>query len=124
MIESHVTSLEISKKLKESGWTKETEFWWGIKIIGKANQHPALYSNEIAQIYINNKVGEFYPAAFATEILEELPNRMAGVGVLKIYKFPNEYEITYASIYPQKDKTLLDALAAMWLYLKQEELLK
>jgi len=25
----HCVSLEIAKQLKESGWKKETKFWWG-----------------------------------------------------------------------------------------------
>lgn len=28
MIEKHCVSFDLAKQLKESGWDKETKFWW------------------------------------------------------------------------------------------------
>ena len=60
-----------------------------------------------------------YPAPSTDELLDILPDRLKEIGVLKIYKFPNEYEVTYASIYAQTNKLLCEALGLMCKYLLQ-----
>ncbi|MFA5388885.1 MAG: hypothetical protein WC312_03925 [Candidatus Omnitrophota bacterium] len=135
-MEKHCTSLEISKQLKETGWKKETEFWWIEDKSG--NNKILLYSYKQ---YINldaygcrDAQNNCYPAPLATEILEELPSfiQQAYKYNLTIEKLGDEYSGFYqysdrdcdyllAGMDGAKfDKSLPNALAKMWLYLKKE----
>ena len=80
MIEQHVTSLGVSKELREAGWKKKTEFW-RVDMADKREKgnswykpHWMLIDKECAGARLTNTDGkdEQYPAPLATEILEEL----------------------------------------------------
>ena len=105
-------SLELAKELWELGLKIETEKWW------------IIYDKEWECVYIESKeeladTNNYYPAYSADELVAILPARMAGVGLLKIYKLEDEYDVTYASIYPQTHSILCEALGLMCKFLLQ-----
>jgi len=124
-MEKHCVSLEIAKELKEARWTKETEFWW---LLGgyegdSGNKYWVVNKKYLAvmtkkQVKLNEGLGyKCYPAPLATEILEELPD-------LRISKGDNTYlVIDDEGSSLEVDKSLPNALAKMWLYLKKKGLL-
>ncbi len=128
-MENHYVSLEIAKELNEGGWKKKTEFGWIIfynnSSTAPLKEFEGLYPSEKLEelkekSYIS--IIEIYPAPLATEILEELPARLEGIGFLKIYKFAtNLFAVSYANIHEQEDKSLPNALAKMWLYLRKKK---
>lgn len=150
MIEQHVTSLELSKKLHKAGLDIETVF----KYCGGHNwyendsneptfqfcKNDALLDEDM---YCNTAdlVCEFFmPAPLATELLEVLPHHIyiKEHGDLDIMKMP---DVTFLVGYMdcvneakwierkedelglQFEGKLPNALALMWLYLKEHELL-
>ena len=133
---NHVTSLEISKQLKEADWKKETEFVWGLSQINDEDKNPKweIFVNEEESFDLGLR--SFYPAPLATEILEELPDliRVKKLHyIFTLYKRNKYLDIIYQGIgedsgsVPNKtitDKSLLNALAKMWIYLKKEGLIK
>lgn len=131
----HVTSLEMSKKLVEAGWKKDTEFWW--VDMGdyrqKGNEWYKPRWTLVDSVCVsarryntkNNKIpDEQYPAPLATEILEELHNidieifsRVDFVGCLYYYNSGNNKSDEFV------DKSLPNALAQMYCYLKKEKII-
>ena len=147
-IKNHVVSLELAKKLKEAGWKKPT-FYWVVKY-KNGNSEPILAIDALIKLKkIVEDDYEVYPAPLATEILEELPcnnvlhpeftpERLSNDGYiiipskrkmvsLHIYKTADSsYGVEYCNEIGDKHGTttggtLPDALAQMWLYLKQEK---
>ena len=132
-MEKHVTSLEWSRKLKEAGWKKGTEFWW--IITSTTNWHVSYGKPDKTWQKMNQ--GNFYPAPLATELLEELPN--------SLYTLDSRYHfyLSWESVNDKKQynceltphepvcertlslaktvygETLPNALAAMWCYLNK-----
>ena len=106
------TSLPLAKELWELGLKIETEKWWVSCDEFNRNWNIS-----------NSKVGwkEPIPAPQTDELLAVLPARMAGVGLLKIYKLEDEYDVTYASIYSQTHSILCEALGLMCKYLLTHE---
>ena len=94
----HVTSLEISKQLKEAGWTKNTEFWWCQGEKETILCHTS-YIICITGWYVDrNCEGEENPireklhsAPLATELLEELPAKISDKTWLAYFKSENGY---------------------------------
>ena len=126
----HCVSLELAKELKEAGWKKETEFyhdWKNDRIISKIKDIDIGWYKDC------------YSAPLATEILEELPkfideDEEYNLHIEKVVNndFIIRYEdgnaMTYSGRNGEEDyyscgKSLSDALAKMWLYLKKENLL-
>jgi hypothetical protein len=123
-MENHVTSLEMSKRLVEVGFKKDTEYLW---IVHKEVDKPE-YSNCILSIHRDKIIDypkdfwNFYPAPLATEILEELPS---GIKIIKCKK-----NLLYlVSMKEEKgikgfqDKSLPNALALMYCYLTKEKII-
>jgi len=126
-MDKHCVSLEIAKQLKESGWKKETEFWY----CEGSNYHENTKSwtayidifsrKELSKNYVDFKV--LYPAPLATEILEELPREVS------IKQYPENDSVRY-QVGHNVDKmalqtfsysnNLCDALGEIWLYLRKE----
>ncbi|MCK9433044.1 MAG: hypothetical protein M0R00_08810 [Candidatus Omnitrophica bacterium] len=147
-MDKYCVSLELAKQLKEAGWKKETEFWWG-KL--KTNMCNTIYAYEILHLnedgnfvpldYINisdnivsKKDCKFYPAPLATEILELLPNIINPIDdncrghYLSISPSVSikGWQVCYGG-YRAKvfiDKSLPNVLAKTWIYLKKEGLIK
>lgn len=127
----YCVSLELAKQLKESGWAKETEFWYAIH---KKIAEP-YYSNCSHLVYGES---ELYPASdwnsfnapLVTELLEELPDIIStkdNCWGLEIRKIKDNFRVEYYDFrimeYSQKmieSSSLPDALAEMWIWLKKE----
>ncbi len=135
----YVTSLELSKKLFEVGFKKETGYYW---VEHKEIDKPA-YSNCIVLgstkdlINYPREFWNIYTAPLTDELLEELPsciNQNKIVYKLEIYKFIYDFNVGYFEKFSldnwKKGKvkifhhllnnSLPNALAHMWLYLKKE----
>ena len=125
-MEKYCVSLEIAKKLKEAGWKKETEFWW----------HETMKVELVDKVWykgVKEDVGgRFFPAPITDEILEELPYEIKiqdRFYWLCIEKEPDHYIVFYKDENKdisefREDKSLPNALAKMWLYLKSNNLLE
>ena len=141
-MKNHVTSLEWSKKLKEAGWKKETEFWWvpvyyyNFDVKNRNRKDFEIVPNDFQ--YSDEVVGRGKPeidkskkssyskwqqrlsAPLATELLEELPDIRISNKKEVLYIEDRENNLWYLR-YTKKD-TLPNALAAMWCYLKERGL--
>lgn len=92
---SHVTSLELSRKLHEAGLTKESEFYW----YKEDEEHPWV----LQYCWDDGGHDEQYPVLLASEVLELLPesiNTEPCVGWLYVEKQkpPNTWSICYKQI--------------------------
>ena len=142
----HITSLEMSQKLKEAGWIKDTPFWW---VHNKPRDEDKLCYGLTQCFKDHPESWEYYPAPLATELLEELPAKISDKTWLAYFKSENGYggiceKVGYyewerlldGSVIHKKiiefsacckdpiDKiqyfSLPDALAKLWIYLKKE----
>lgn len=129
-MEKYCVSLEIAKKLKDAGWKKETEFWWEHHF--KEIDNGQGVTELISKIELNSRsyVGEFYPAPISGEILEELPATITKDGfsaILEIRIHNNTKDVCYYHphlFFAETDKSLPNALAKMFIYLKSNNLLE
>lgn len=133
MIEKHVTSLDISKRLKELGVEKKSLFYW----IQEGENF------ELGQFTFGIPTGKIvYPAYLSTELLEWLPkilsdqNKEYNLSILYNNDY-NIYDICYTSIHydieylfhnnassiTEVDKLLQNALAKMLIYLVENGLI-
>jgi hypothetical protein len=125
-MKNHTVSLRLAEFLKEAKWKKGTEFWW------RQLKDPDANNDWELGCYVNEDEYKVLSAPLATEILEELPRI--------IHKYDNNFFIrcsrhkemwcVYYYYYGQGsyeelldnyrvyDKSLPDALAKFWLYLK------
>lgn len=97
MIENHVVNLELSKRLKELGLNKPSLFYW---IYDEKNEKWDLWFTDDSPD--ENNQYNYIAAYVATELLNELPE----------------------NLYINQEENKCDALAKMWIYLKENELLK
>lgn len=129
-MKNHVTTLEISKRLKEKGYPQSSELCWTQK-------------NKVIETLAAHRFGEFKCSApLATELLEQLPaylekektdEKDSELWMLTMAKFNGSggrtpYYVTYelhgGHLYiHQHSDSLPDALAEMWIYLKENNLL-
>ena len=126
-MENHVCSLEWAKKLKEAGWEKKCQIKHGKNHLGEWSVNFVAY---------NAMYTEIIPAPLATELLEELPFIIEAEKVayeLIISKLMRAYyvdyysELTEDSIRLEKgwhSKSLPDALAECYCFLKKNNLIK
>lgn len=142
-----VTSLELSKQLKEAGFPQhKSHFVWGVWGVNKFNydieipkekQEPELFTNDDQ---FGEGVARIADAPLAEEILERLP--ISVVSNLEDGK-EHEYDITFQRLHTNQwivaldcfmdygagvlhtetDESFCAALAKMWLYLKENNLL-
>jgi hypothetical protein len=125
-MQSHTTSLEVSKELKEAGWKKETKCSW-------TDAYRVDGNFDLVNISFLKCSGKnVYPALLSDEILEELPQGVYKESSYYLVIHPTltgwtvEYRyriFTDEVLCCLEDKSLPDALAKMWLYLKKENLL-
>ena len=123
-------SLKLAKQLNEAGFTQDTEFEW----------YTSAYEEEDA--WVTNDPGEYATfgddliasAPFSEEILDLLPWKLDfGDGIpkfLDITKVEDGFEVGYISHKSHgfvdgftSGKSLSEALAKMWLYLKKKGLI-
>ena len=146
-----VTSLEVSKQLKETGYPQESLFYWvvGNKFMKNPNEW---YLNE--RVYNGTPSGfeNYISAPTSSELMEMLPyvsleqfllnkypwriidkeekDRFLGLDILVKTGYnaslPKEkiYVCSYLDWAITEDKNLCDCLAKMWLYLKSNNLIK
>jgi len=131
-MDKHCVSLEISKDLKEAGWKEPTIYQWsdnyyGVLTFGKpAENFKGEYRIVDTPVMLDDTE---YPAPLATEILEELPKTILKDNcraVLEIRLHENTNDVCYYhphTFTAETDKSLPNALALMWLYLKKNNLL-
>jgi len=113
---NHVTSLELSKQLKEVGWKKETEFWYLPCFNGELEEWHLVPKKEICGC---GGCKRAVPAPISDELLEELPKFVA---ITKLND--NSYSVILLGTDIDFRSNLPNALAKMWLYLKKEGLIK
>ena len=136
-----VTSLEASKKLKELGVKQESIFSWiqtyDSTLAPILNHSIARTPDVRGDLYLVDKSpnGRNYSAFTASELAELLPNDLETKEVhhhLVIISCKNneDYEVDYRNIYNQsmipptiKGRTLVEALAACLIYLKENKLI-
>jgi hypothetical protein len=121
---SQVTSLELSKLLKELGVSQKSLFYW-IK-----EEEPYIWYNCQNFNYPMNTVKWFYSAFTASELLEMLPDYIDMAGNLKIKKHDVRGEgITYFveygyGYYEHQDKNLSNALAKTLIHLIEQKIIE
>ncbi len=101
---NHVTSLKLSKKLKEAGVEQISEFEW---VKHSLNKKPVLFTKPVGDEIIavlSGKVEYRYSAFLTDELLEKLPPIFYGQGVLNINRVNagDEWEIAYYDFYRRK----------------------
>ena len=112
----------MAKELKEARWKKETEFWWIEYHCGDMKEHWELREKPLIKCRLIS-------APLATEILEELPDKLGNLEELTIHKLPkgawrvNYWDNEKLKVIQKFDKSLPNALAKMWLYLRKEKLI-
>jgi len=129
MIEKYVVSLDLAKKLKEAGWEKKTEFIWARGFV------------DLSAFKFKYEGEEVLPAPLAEEILEELPKKIIDDKTyrLRIEKYDDHYAVGYCYDYLFSyqqgknaivesvlrwlklitDSNISNALARLWLWLKE-----
>lgn len=117
-MEKLVVSLEVAKKLKETGWKNRTHFYFTDGV---------LYSDHLGVV----SKPDFVPSAslvFAPtpqELADELPTQF-DTGLLHLtHAAPNRWHAWYGSdshwaSYFARGETLADALALLWIEVKSE----
>lgn len=129
MNQSHVTSLELSKKLKEAGVEQRSEFYW----YDVTNEDIDEENWEVISKYeLGGMEGFAYSAFLASELAEMLPKHCPKHGTpMQICRsFSDGWFVGYGNhmdgtgCHVEDGKTLSDALGEMVLYLKQKNLLK
>ena len=143
-MEKHCVSLELAKEIKEAGWNKKTEFRWYPEVLVENEVRIEDNIFEVSPLavggswYISNDKREmlrlYYYAPLGTEIIEELPNIINPIDdncrghclsispSVSIKGWQVCYEGYRAKVFI--DKSLPNALAKTWIYLKKEGLLK
>jgi len=116
---NYCVSLEMAKKLKEVGWKKNTEFLWKRHSLSGNFTDPREYEYKIMHLegFSISKNDNIYPAPLAAEILEELQNYL-----ITIETDIENYRVIFdGDSYEEfNDESLCDALAKMWIYLKNK----
>lgn len=116
-IKNHVVSLETAKKLKEAGWRKETLYY--------LEEHKILETVIVRRFDERDKENcerlHDFSAPLATELLEEFEDSVS------IKKFKYDYIVYYYDLktdkeFMEKSECPQEALAQMWLYLKENNL--
>lgn len=138
MTQHHVTSLELARKLKEAGYPQEGEFWWKHYEQSEVGELPILARDD----EINDGFMEdYYAAPLCTELLEQLPEYIDLPDGSR--KYPLIYKDHYGDERGQvyraylsdisnpnflgemrfENQSLPNALAEMWLWLKENSYL-
>lgn len=132
-MEWQVTSLELSRKIKELGFPQDSLWRWVI--------YKRVKFTRLKQHYFDSEFNEekWYSAPTVAELLElmpktiELENNPFSYGI-NITTFGKKWIITYESdalridsvpedYHSEKDVNINNALAKMWIYLKENKLI-
>ena len=110
-------TLQTAKLLKESGFKQDTYF------VHYLNKHEDTAINTVSdRIFYPSEYWDEFPSPTTDELLEELPY------AININKGPFEYRVSYHIVARVDnisflDKSLSEALAKMYLWLKKEKLI-
>lgn len=139
-IKNIVTSLQLSRQLKEAGVKQESQFYWVIND-PDWNEPPTVTRRDML---VNEPPTEnVYSAFLAEEILDKLPHQIVPLNssfyhdlhISKIWNpkvYTADYVRTWSGVHSFsqsfmkhdiQDKILANALAKLYLYLKQNNLL-
>lgn len=125
-MKEYVTSLEVSKKLVEAGWKKETNFWWrnfwyleNAGYIASADffieyGFEDLLSEMDKDTIAKNSFKQ-YPALLVSELLEELKNDI----LERWMEYKNVSVEVVIDLFRSSDR-----LAECWLWAKEKGLIK
>ena len=120
----YVVSLEMAKKLRESGWTKKIEFWWWEDLGYSSGELEGILKDfrSLGNLDINT----YYPAPLSDEILEELIKENSDKFIIKYPASSFENGIWDIQLIGKrfrwfKNKHLPDALAETWIWWKGRE---
>lgn len=130
------TSLETSKALKENGFRQDAYFNWLEMITEQGGVLRLIPQESLSNKY--SDISNYYAAPTSDELLEELPESVTEHGVRysmeivrhKLFdekKFFISYEDNDGCMLRQEcsdNESLPEALAACWLFLKKEGLIK
>lgn len=123
MIENHVTSLSLSKQLKEAGCPQISEFYhilvWGRWFVDRV-KNPSDYDNDnICSAYLSSELGELLPhiikAPYGDEYREQIVN---------VYKRKDDWLASAGLFYEELAKNECEAKAEMLLHLIKQGLVK
>jgi hypothetical protein len=124
----NTTNLELSRELREAGYPQESYFYWE-KWITEEEGYSLLHYISITEWNEDDK-NRMFASPTADEILERLPlfikDNGHGRGRLVVEKGINGWTVGYINDWGRmnkNDKSLADAVAKMWLYLKKNNLL-
>ncbi len=112
-IENHVTSFELSKRLKELGVNKDSYFCW------------RKYAANNTYYLSDSPHGDAYPAYLASELGEMIPPGFSIKRCTLVYEI--KYvggERYYSNISPLVEKTLSNLCALLIIYLLENGLIK
>lgn len=138
-LELQVTSLELSKRLKELGVKQESLFYWK-EVMDKYNVKPDLVAHGFEKYedkkgtYINNEGDweeKFYSAFTVAELLEDLPAQLyrekrgaqCPLTILKATPNFKGFYVEYYDLNTTDDGNLANALAKMLVYLLEQKLI-
>ncbi len=144
-MKKHTVSLKLAKQMEKLGWEKETLFWWARNILDRKEKDAwFLIIKKNLEYELDTKHYDHFSAPIASEILEELPQKIDGKSpkkgwYLRIKPIKNEkegWEINYVgkkrkdmTFYYSKMSTGIqgatpaEALGKMWTYLKEEKII-
>ena len=131
----HVSSLELSKELKEVGYPQLGEFWWvKVQLSGGKHSWELFYQKDP-----DDKVNEHIVAPLASELMDRLPIIIQAHKekfFLRCSRLHNGDWLIYYYYYGQGDyeeilnnnkiinNNLCNALAKMYIYLAQQRLVE
>lgn len=145
MIESHLTSLEISRRLSELGIKKEALFYYWVAcenpLIGSISEETAKnwFLSSIQQVKESKNGHDWeYPAYTASELLEMLPAEITGSDDEPFYitvekNLEENWDVSYQNITPngapqwechEDEKYIQNALAKMLIHLLENGIVK
>ena len=102
MIEQHVTSEDLSRRLKEAGVVQESEFYWcqsPREIVLKNKEESILGVRKICSAYLTGEIGERYPYHWHSYKYKTTSGNLewccssSDVGILAIQTANNEAEV-------------------------------
>lgn len=113
-------SLDLARKLKANGFPQNTYFWWTKAI------NPPFWNLENREFFKIDKRRDI-PSPLAEEVLEELPvgitlQRDVWIKTKEVFYIATKSKLGEDDI-DIEGETGADALAKMWLYLKENKLI-
>lgn len=121
-MKQHVVSLELAKQLKEAGYPNNTLWYWAVEMYNgyETDRWSLAPTEHLLEEHVK------CPAPLTDEILAQLPHN---IKIVRLHDATNQaHKVGWFSVWlskhpnspVEKNKSLPDALAKMWLYLKKD----